>query len=84
MNNNNQDEKERQPDKRRSGVGSGTGQPVIPPRESEPKEQPVEAPVQEIPIGLPVSDEEFRRLKAEAEQTLHEEDPAPKEDAASE
>jgi hypothetical protein len=51
-----------------SGAGSTKGQFVRP--SSEPPSTPAKGkePVQEIPIGTPVSPEEYRRLKARAEK----------------
>ncbi len=51
-----------------SGKGSTSGQSVRPSSEPPSTTERREGPVQEIPIGLPVSDEEYRRLKARAEQ----------------
>jgi hypothetical protein len=59
----------------RSGSGSGTGESVSP--SAEPEVEPSvewEGPVQEIPIGIPMDPEEFRRLKAQAERPAREEE----------
>ena len=59
----------------RSGAGGGTGESVSP--SAKPEGEPSvewEGPVQEIPIGIPMDPEEFRRLKAQAEQPSGEEE----------
>jgi len=62
-------------DEQRSGAGGGTGDSVSP--SAEPEVEPSvewEGPVQEIPIGIPMDPEEFRRLKSQAEQPSLEEE----------
>jgi hypothetical protein len=62
-------------DEQRSGSGGSTGESVRP--SAEPEVEPDvewEAPVREIPIGIPIDPEEFRRLKAQAEQPSGEEE----------
>jgi hypothetical protein len=62
-------------DKQRSGSGAGTGESVRP--SAAPEEETHvegEGPVREIPIGIPMDPEEFRRRKAEAEQPSREEE----------
>lgn len=54
--------------KPQTGTGAAKGQSVRPSSEPESAAQRKEEPVKEIPIGVPVSPEEFRRRKAEAEQ----------------
>ena len=52
-------------------LGSGAGQTANIPVESDPNtqaESEEEADVQEIPIGVPIDPEEFKRRKAEAVQ----------------
>ncbi len=59
----------------RSGSGGGTGDSVRP--SAEPEVEPSvegEHPVREIPIGIPMDPEEFKRLKARAEQPSREEE----------
>ena len=59
----------------RSGSGSGTGESVSP--SAKPEVEPSvewEGHVQEIPIGIPMDPEEFRRLKAQAERPSGEEE----------
>ncbi len=61
-------------DEQRSGSGGGTGDSVRP--SAEPEVEPSaegEHPVREIPIGIPMDPEEFKRLKAQAEQRSREE-----------
>ena len=48
--------------------GSATGRAVRPSTSPEPTSQGTETPIQEIPIGMPIDADEFRRLKAEAER----------------
>jgi hypothetical protein len=56
-----------------SGAGSSAGAPVVPTPDSGRPEKEEPAPVQSIPIGVPVDAREFERLKAEAERpTEHE------------
>ena len=70
------DERQRE-DKARAAPGTATGQPVTPSSSEEPM-RPVDAgAVQEIPIGMPMSPEEYRRLKERAEQ------PSPREARAA-
>jgi hypothetical protein len=54
--------------KPQSGAGSTRGQFVRPSSEPPVAPEKKEGPVQEVPIGIPVSPEEYRRLKARAEQ----------------
>ena len=57
----------------RSGSGGSTGESVRP--SAEPEVEPSaerEAPVREIPIGIPMDPEEFRRRKSQAEQPSRE------------
>jgi len=57
----------------RSGSGGGTGKSVRP--SAQPEEEPHvegEDSVREIPIGIPMDREEFRRRKAQAEQASRE------------
>src|SRR5215207_2253092 len=59
----------------RLGSGGGTGESVCP--SAEPEEEPSvawEGSVQEIPIGIPMDPEEFRRRKKQAEQPSREEE----------
>jgi hypothetical protein len=60
----------------RSGSGGATGESVRPSSGSaeEPHHVEGESPVQEIPIGIPMTSEEFRRLKAQAERPSREEE----------
>jgi hypothetical protein len=64
---------EKKVDEQRSGSGGTTGGSTRP--SSEPEEEPGagrEDHVREIPIGIPMDPEEFRRLKAQAEQPSRE------------
>ena len=61
------DKKKPEP-KPQSGEGSTSGQSVRPSSEPPSATERREGPVQEIPIGMPVSPEEYRRLKACAKQ----------------
>jgi hypothetical protein len=66
---------EKKANEHRSGSGGGTGESVRP--SSGSAEEPYveeEGPVQEIPIGIPMDPEEFRRLKAQAERPSREEE----------
>ncbi len=66
---------EKRANEHRSGSGGDTGKSVSP--SSGPAEEPhVEGvgPVQEIPIGIPMTSEEFGRLKAQAERPSREEE----------
>ncbi len=66
---------EKKANEHRSGSGGGTGESVRP--SSGSAEEPHvegEGPVQEIPIGIPMPSEEFRRLKAQAERPSREEE----------
>jgi hypothetical protein len=59
----------------RSGSGGGTGESVSP--SAEPEVEPSaewEGSVQEIPIGIPMDPEEFRRRKSQAERPAREEE----------
>jgi hypothetical protein len=59
----------------RSGSGGATGESVRP--SSGSAEEPHvegEGPAQEVPIGIPMDPEEFRRLKAQAERPSREEE----------
>ncbi len=59
----------------RSGSGGGTGESVRP--SAEPEEEPRvegEGSVRDIPVGIPMDPEEFRRRKAHAEQPSREEE----------
>lgn len=59
----------------RSGSGGGTGESVSPSTEAEVEPSAEwEGSVQEIPIGIPMDPEEFRRLKAQAERPAREEE----------
>lgn len=66
---------EKKVDEQRSGSGSGTGESVRPSvgPEAEPGVQR-EGPVREIPIGIPMDPEEFRRRKSQAEHPSREEE----------
>ena len=71
-----------------SGQGYATGQPVSPPPPGEDTVIPaVSRPFEEIPIGYPMEDAEFNRLKSDAESGSSEEAPdywqpiAPQEDS---
>jgi hypothetical protein len=64
---------EKKVDEQRSGSGGTTGESTRP--SAEPEEDPNrgrEGHAQEIPIGIPMDPEEFRRLKAQAEQPSRE------------
>ena len=66
---------EKKANEHRSGSGGGTGESVRP--SSDLADEPhveEEGPVQEIPIGIPMDPEEFRRLKAQAERPSGEEE----------
>jgi hypothetical protein len=66
---------EKRANEHRSGSGGDTGKSVSP--SSGSAEEPHlegEGPVQEIPIGIPMDPEEFRRLKAQAERPSREEE----------
>jgi hypothetical protein len=66
---------EKKVDEQSSGSGGATGEPTHP--FADPEEEPGagrEGHVQEIPIGIPMDPEEFRRLKAQAEQPSREAD----------
>ena len=54
-------------DKPRAAPGTATGQPVTPAPGEEPMRPADPGAVQEIPIGMPMSPEEYRRLKERAE-----------------
>ena len=61
------DERQRE-DKPGAAPGTAVGHPVTPSPSEEPM-RPVDAgSVQEIPIGMPMSPEDFRRLKERAEE----------------
>ena len=49
-----------------SAGGSAAGRKVSPPPHTEPDRPGPSAPVQEIPLGVPVDAAEFQRLKADA------------------
>jgi hypothetical protein len=69
-----ENDKKKKIDEQRSGSGGGTGESVSP--SAEPEVEPSvewEGPVQEIPIGIPVDPEEFKRLKSQAERPAREE-----------
>jgi hypothetical protein len=64
---------EKKVDEQSSGSGGSAGESVRP--SAEPEVEPSagrEAPVREIPIGIPMDPEEFRRRKAQAEQPSRE------------
>ena len=61
-------EKKSSQDQTPSAGGSAAGRKVGPLPHIEPAPPEPGAPVQEIPIGVPVDPTEFRRLKAEAER----------------
>jgi hypothetical protein len=66
---------EKKVDEQRSGSGGGTGDSVRP--SADPEVEPSvegEHPMQEIPIGIPMDPEEFKRLKSQAEQPAREEE----------
>ena len=60
----------------RSGAGGGTGDLVRPDAEPEERTSGVEGEgsVREIPIGMPMDREEFKRRKAQAERPSREEE----------
>ena len=60
---------EKKPNEQGSGSGGGTGESVRP-SSGSPEELHFEreGPVREIPIGIPMDPEEFRRRKAQAER----------------
>jgi len=66
---------EKKANEHRLGSGGGTGESVRP-SSGSPEEPHVEeeGPVQEIPIGIPMDPEEFRRLKTQAERPSREEE----------
>ena len=66
----------------RSGVGGGAGESVRPSAEVEPGAGR-EGHVREIPIGIPMDPEEFRRRKAQAEQPSREAEGQADEDAST-
>jgi hypothetical protein len=64
---------EKKVDEQGSGSGGASGESTRP--SADPEEEPGrgrEGRVQEIPIGIPMDPEEFRRLKAQAEQPSRE------------
>ena len=62
-------------DEQRSGSGGGTGESVRPPAEPEVETSAGrEGHAQEIPIGIPIDPEEFKRLKSQAERPAREEE----------
>jgi len=66
---------EKKVDEQSSGSGGATGEPTRP--SADPEEESGagrEGRVREIPIGIPMDPEEFRRLKAQAEQPSREEE----------
>jgi len=71
--------KKQQPQIPSSASGSAQGQPVAPANAPQPETEPEAAETEAIPIGMPVSPEELRRLKSLAEQPQ-----APPEQAAGE
>jgi hypothetical protein len=52
-----------------SSGGSTQGQPVTPADQSQPAFDPEETAEVSIPIGVPMTDAEFRQLKRQAEQS---------------
>ena len=69
-----------------SDLGSGAGQSAALPAEVEPgaTEEEPGAPAdgtEEIPIGMPVSAEEFKKLKAQAEEASGQGDSATQDEA---
>jgi hypothetical protein len=64
----------------RSGVGGGAGESVRPSAEVEPG---AGREGREIPIGIPMDPEEFRRRKAQAEQPSREAQGQADEDAST-
>lgn len=73
-------EEERKENEPRSASGSGTGESVRPSKRPEANSQEEGASVQEIPIGIPINAEEFRRLKARAERASRDEEEATAEE----
>jgi len=68
-----EEKKEKEP---RSASGSGIGESVHPSERPEEYSDDEGDAVQEIPIGMPINTEEFRRLKAQAERASREEEEA--------
>jgi hypothetical protein len=68
-----EEEKENEP---RAANGSGTGESVSPSKRPEADSKEEDAIVEEIPVGIPINTEEFRRLKARAERASREEEEA--------
>ena len=69
-------EEERKETESQSAAGAGAGESVRPSKRPEANSQEEDTSVQEIPIGLPINDEEFKRLKARAERASREEEQA--------
>jgi hypothetical protein len=74
------DKKKPEP-KPQSGASSTRGQSVRPSSKPPSATERKEGLVQEIPIGVPVSPEEYRRLKAQAEQARAEQASQAQQDA---
>jgi hypothetical protein len=58
-----------------SGAGSAAGQPVDDSSKSQPQSPPAGGDIREVPIGYPVSDEEFKKHKDQAERPAKEDEP---------
>jgi len=69
-------EEEKKENEPRSAPGSGIGEPVHPSERPEEYGDDEGDAVQEIPIGMPINAEEFRRLKARAERASREQEEA--------
>ncbi len=65
---------EKKVDEQRSGSGGGAGESVRPSELEVELSVEGEGPVREVPIGIPMDPEEFRRRKAQAEQPSREEE----------
>jgi len=70
------EEDEKKSHEQRSGAGGGTGDLVRPDAKPEERTSGVEGEgsVREIPIGMPMDREEFKRRKAQAERPSCEEE----------
>jgi hypothetical protein len=65
---NNMSEKKRRNDYASEGSGSAKGRSSEPKPDHEREKRQPDEPVREIPIGMPMDPEEFRRRKEEAEK----------------